>query len=266
MKNLCGGKMMPEYNKLEQLACVAAQYLEDGKTVAVGTGLPLIAANLAQKTHAPNLIIIFEAGGISPIVPTLPISVGDSRTTHKCLMAAGLAESMETMARGLVDYAFLGAAQIDMYGNINSTQIGLDHARPKVRFPGSGGANDFGSLCWETLLVLRPHDIKKFVPKIDFITTPGYLSGPGAREAAGLPPNTGPSHVITDLGVLGFDTQTKRMKIEKVHPGINIATIRENTGFELLLDTKVSETAEPTPEELRLLREIIDPERRIIGR
>jgi len=257
---------MSEYNKLEQMACVSSKYLLDAKTVAVGTGIPLLAANLAQKTHAPNLIIIFEAGGISPIVPKLPISVGDSRTTHKCLIAAGLTESMETMARGIVDYAFLGAAQIDMYGNINSTQIGLDHDHPQVRFPGSGGANDFGSLCWETLLIMRPHDAKKFVPKVDFITTPGYLTGPGAREAAGLPPNTGPTHVITDLGVLGFDAETKWMKIEKTHPGISIAQIQENTGFELLIPDDICETEEPTPEELQLLREVIDPERRIIGR
>jgi len=257
---------MPEYNKLEQMACVASKYLLDGKTVAVGTGIPLLAASLAQKTHASNLIIIFEAGGISPIVPKLPISVGDSRTTHKCLIAAGLTESMETMARGIVDYAFLGAAQIDMYGNINSTQIGLDHDHPQVRFPGSGGANDFGSLCWETLLIMRPHDAKKFVPKVDFVTTPGYLTGPGAREAVGLPPNTGPTHVITDLGVLGFDEETKWMKIEKIHPGISIAQVQENTGFELIVPEDVSETEEPTAEELRLLREVIDPERRIIGR
>ena len=161
---------MPEYNKLEQMACVASKYLLDGKTVAVGTGIPLLAASLAQKTHAPNLILIFEAGGISPIVPKLPISVGDSRTTHKCLIAAGLTESMETMARGIVDYAFLGAAQIDMYGNINSTVIG-EYDKPKIRFPGSGGANDLASLCWKSICMTNQTQ-KRFVEKIDFITTP----------------------------------------------------------------------------------------------
>ncbi len=134
--------------------------------VAVGTGAPCAAAMLAQKTHAPNLVILFEAGGVAPLLPQMPISVGDSRTFFRAVMAAGMAEMMRTCSRGLVDYAFLGGAQIDKYGNINSTVIG-NFEKPKVRFPGSGGANDFASLCWRTLM-LTVHNKSRFVERATF--------------------------------------------------------------------------------------------------
>ena len=129
------------YSELEMMIVVAARELEDGCTVAVGTGAPCAAAMLAQKTTSPNLAIIFEAGGVSPQLPEMPISVGDSRTFYRAVMAAGMADTMETCSRGFVDYTFLGGAQIDPFGNLNSTVIGK-HDKPKVRFPGSGGAND----------------------------------------------------------------------------------------------------------------------------
>ena len=136
----------------------------------------------------------------------MPISVGDSRTFYRGVMATSMADIMETCQRGMIDYTFLGGAQIDAYGNLNSTMIGSDYARPKVRLPGSGGANDLASLCWR-ILVVTNHDRRRFVEKLDFLTTPGYLTGPGAREAAGLPPGTGPYRVITDLAVLGYHEQ-----------------------------------------------------------
>src|SRR3981189_3186838 len=189
------------YNPMELMICCAARLLEDGRTVAVGTGVPGAAGMLAQRTAAPNLVIFFEAGGVAPQLPTMPISVGDSRTFYRGVMATSMADNMETSQRGLGGYTFLGGAQIDPYGNLNSTLIGGDYAKPKVRLPGSGGANDLASFCWRTLIVMN-HDAKNFVPKLDFLTTPGYLTGPGAREAAGLPANTGPFRVITDLCVL----------------------------------------------------------------
>jgi glutaconate CoA-transferase subunit B len=188
---------------MELMICCAARLLEDGCTVAVGTGVPCAAAMLAQRTCSPNLVIFFEAGGVAPRLPTMPISVGDSRTFHQGSMATSMADIMETCQRGMMDYTFLGGAQIDPFGNLNSTMIGDDYAHPKVRFPGSGGANDLASLCWRVLVVTN-HDPRRFVPKLDFVTTPGYLSGPGAREAAGLPAGTGPYRVITDLAVLAF--------------------------------------------------------------
>lgn len=253
------------YNRMELMICTAARFLEDGSTVVVGTGAPCAAAMLAQRTSAPNLMVFFEAGGVGPILPTMPISVGDSRTFYRGLVASSMAEIMEHCQRGFVDYCFLGGAQIDMYGNLNSTMIGTDLQHPKVRFPGSGGANDLASLAWRTMMI-TVQDSRRFTPKLDFITSPGYLTGPGAREAAGLPPGTGPYKVITDLGVIGFDDETKRMRVESVHQGVTREKVVESTGFELLWAPAASETPPPTEDELRVLREEVDPYRYIIGR
>jgi len=238
------------------MACVSSRLLEDGKSALVGTGLPLVSASLAQRFHAPNLLVIFEAGAIGTKIPTIPISVGDSRTCYKAVMAASMDYVMSCAQLGFVDYAFLSAAQMDAYGNLNTTVIG-DHASPKVRLPGSGGGNDTGSLCWRTLILMR-HDKRRFVEKIDFLTTPGYLTGPGAREEAGLPADSGPYKVISQLGVMGFDDETKRMKLISVHPGVTVEDVVENTGFELIIPDEVSETKAPTEIELKLLREEID--------
>ncbi len=251
--------MSRNYTLRELMACVAAKQLEDEKAVAVGTGLPLVATMLAQQTHAPNLVIIFEAGGIAPQLPTLPISVGDSRTIHKALCTTTLIDIMDTISRGYVDYAFLGGAQIDNYGNLNSTMIGDDYEKPKVRFPGSGGANDFGSLAWETLIIMDRHSPRRFVKKVDFITTPGYLYGPGAREEEGLSENTGPSRVITDLCLFDFEPESKRMRLIACHPGVTVEDVIKATGFEIIIADNVRTTDPPTEEELRLLHEVIDP-------
>ena len=253
------------YNDMELMIACAARLLEDGRTVAVGTGAPCAAAMLAQRTAAPNLVILFEAGGVGPQLPTMPISVGDSRTFYRGLMATSMADIMETCQRGLVDYTFLGGAQIDAFGNLNSTLIGGTYHQPKVRLPGSGGANDLASLCWRVLVVTN-HDRRRFVEKLDFITTPGYLSGPGAREAAGLPLGTGPYRVITDLAVLGYHEQTKRMEILSLHPGVTREQVQAATGFVLTSREPLTTTDPPTDDELRILREEVDPHRYILGR
>jgi glutaconate CoA-transferase subunit B len=237
--------------------------LEDGKSVFVGTGLPIIASMLAQRTHAPNLLVVFEAGGIGPKIPAIPISVGDSRTFHKAVMAASMDYVMSCAQLGHIDYGFLGAAQIDQFGNLNTTCIG-QHDQPKTRLPGSGGANDLGSLCWRTIVLIR-QDTRKFVERLDYLTTPGYLSGPGAREKAGLPRNTGPYRVITQLGVMGFDTESKRMNLVSTHPGVSVKDIVDNTGFKLIIPEDVPTTERPSSEELRLLREELDPNKIVIG-
>jgi len=247
------------YSLKELMAVVAAKQLLDEKAVAVGTGLPLVAAMFAQLTHAPNLVIFFEAGGIAPQLPTLPISVGDSRTIHKALCTTTLIDIMDSMRRGFIDYAFLGGAQIDKYGNLNSTMIGNDYEKPKVRFPGSGGANDFGSLAWETLIIMDRHSPRRFIEKIDFITTPGFLYGPGAREEEGLSENTGPSRVITDLCLMDFEPESKGMRLIATHPGITVDDVIKATGFELIIADDVEITKPPTEEDLRLLHEVIDP-------
>jgi len=256
---------MSTYTPMELMICAASRELADGTTVAVGTGLPCAAAMLAQKTHAPNLVVCFEAGGVAPLLPTMPVSVGDSTTIHKALLATSMADVMQFCQRGLIDATFLSGAQIDPFGNLNSTMIGTDYARPKVRLPGSGGANDLASFCWRTLIVMK-HDAKKFVPKLDFLTTPGYLSGPGAREAAGLPANTGPHRVITDLAILDFHPETKRMRVKSLHPGKSLAQVQAATDFELATGDDPQETPAPTDRELAILRNEVDPGRYILGR
>jgi glutaconate CoA-transferase subunit B len=255
--------MAPDYNMMELMICVASRYLEDGKSVAVGTGAPCAAAMLAQKTNSPNLVVLFEAGGVAPQLPEMPISVGDSRTFYRAVMAAGMVDTMTACARGQVDYAFLGGAQIDKYGNINSTVIG-DYHKPKVRFPGSGGANDFASLCWRTM-IMTVHSRTRFVETCDFITSPGFLTGEGAREAAGLPEG-GPYKIVTDLGVMGFDEKTKAMMIDSLHPGADVDNVLSETGFELIVPDEIGATEPPTEEELRILRDEVDPLKLVIGR
>jgi glutaconate CoA-transferase, subunit B len=256
---------MMTYTAMELMICCAARALEDRSTVAVGTGIPCAAAMLAQRTHAPSLVILFEAGGVAPMLPTMPISVGDSRTFYRGVMATSMADIMETCQRGLIDYTFLGGAQIDAFGNLNSTLIGADYQHPKVRLPGSGGANDLASLCWK-ILVVTAHDRRRFVDKLDFLTTPGYLTGPGAREAAGLPPGTGPHRVITDLAVLGFHTTTRRMEVLSLHPGISLDQVRQSTGFALEVHDPLAITPPPTDAELCILRVEVDPHRYVLGR
>jgi len=257
--------MTLQYNAMELMICVAARELEDGATLAVGTGAPCAAAMLAQKLNSPSLSILFEAGSISPQLPEMPISVGDSRAGHKAVMVSTMGAIMDTCQRGYVDYTFLGGAQIDMYGNLNSTYIGGTHQKPKVRFPGSGGANDFGSFCWK-MMVLTVQDARRFVEKCDFITTPGWLQGGNSRFEAGLPEGTGPYKVFTNMAVMDFEPESKRMRIISINPGYSLKDIQDNCGFELLKAAQITETEPPTEIELKILREEVDPHRYDIGR
>jgi glutaconate CoA-transferase subunit B len=252
------------YNLTELLACVAAGLLQDGCSAFVGTGFPILAAMLAQRTHAPGLLIIFEAGGIGPQVPVLPISVGDSRTYYKASAASSMHDVMSAAQAGYVDYGFLGGSAMDCYGNVNTTVIG-DWSHPKARLPGSGGANDLGSFCWRTIYVMRKQSPRTFVKKMDFITTPGYLTGPGARERAGLPAGCGPYRVITQLGVYGFDDVTKRLQLLALHPGVTVGQVQEASEFEIIIPAEIAVSPEPTAEQLRILREI-DPRGLVIGK
>ena len=252
-----------DFNPTELMACTASRVLKDGKAVFVGTGLPIIASMLAQRTHAPNLLIVFEAGGIGPIIPAIPISVGDSRTFHKAIMAASMDYVMCCAQQGHIDYGFLGAAQIDQYGNLNTTCIG-SHEKPKTRLPGSGGANDLGSLCRQTIVLMR-QDTQRFVKKLDYLTTPGYLTGFDAREKVGLPKGTGPYRIITQLGVYDFDNYTKRMRVVSVHPGVKIPDLQSNSDFDLITPESIPMTDPPSKAELALLREVIDPNKIVIG-
>lgn len=252
------------YNGTELLATVASRMLSDGCSVFVGTGLPVIAGMLAQKTHAPKLLIFFEAGSIGPIVPQLPISVGDSRTIHQAVAASSMHDLMSMCQAGYADFGFLGAAQIDSFGNINTTLIG-PHDRPITRLPGSGGANDVGSFAHKTIVIMRQSK-RSFVEKVDFITTPGYLGGGDSRDRTGLPLGTGPYRVITQYAVYDFDKHTKHMRLKALHPGVDIETVRAHSSFEIYIPPEVGVSPTPSEEELRLLREEIDPNGIVIGK
>ena len=247
------------YTKTELMICVAARLFQDGTTAFIGTGVPMLAAMLANKTIAPNLVPVFEFGGTGAILENLPRAVGESRTFHKALCASGICDTMETAQRGFIDYGFLGGAQIDCYGNLNTTTIG-DHDHPKARLPGSGGGNDVGSLCWMTVALMQ-HDTRRFVPKVDFVTTPGYLTGYGAREAAGLPRGSGPINVVSTLALMDYEPATCRMRLVSTNPGVTVQEVIANTGFELIVPERVGVNEPPSAQELRLLREEIDPAR-----
>ena len=250
------------YTAAELLCVMAARYLRDGQTVFAGVGLPLLAVALAKRTHAPHLTMIVEGGVIgAEVVPgRLPISTNEMRLAHRATMLHPITDTFHFAQRGLIDVGFIGGAQIDQYGNINTSVIG-PYERPKVRLPGSGGANDIASLCSEVTIVTL-HERRRFVPRVDFITSPGGLSGPGARQAAGL--HFGRvARVITHLGLFGFDPASGRLRLDALHPGRTVEMVREQTGFEVLLAPEIGTTAPPTETELAILRRL-DAERRFL--
>jgi glutaconate CoA-transferase subunit B len=248
-----------DYSPTELMICIAARLMKEARTAFIGTGIPMLAAALAKKLYNPDLIAIFEFGGIGASLEDLPRAVGEARTFYRAMVATGICDVMETAQRGLIEYGFLGGAQIDPYGNLNTTVIG-PHEKPGVRLPGSGGANDVGSLCWRTIAIMK-HEKKRFVERVDFITTPGYLDVPGARERAGLPAGTGPYRVVTDLALLGYDEATKRMMLLATHPGVTVERVLENTGFALIVPKEVAQSEPPSADELRVLRTEVDPQR-----
>src|SRR6059036_3631889 len=247
----------------ELLAVVAARELRDDTTVFAGVGVPLLAAALARARHAPRLTLVIEGGIIGPeIAPgQLPISTNEMRAGRRAQMLPGITDAFLFAQRGFVDVGFMGGAQIDQYGNINTTAIG-DYWKPKVRLPGTGGANDIASLCREVIIVTA-HEKRRFVPRVDFVTSPSWVRGDGSRRAAGLLFG-GVSRVVTTLGILGFDPDSKRMRIEATHPGVSTDTVRGNTGFPLLEAPRVEVTEPPSDDELAMLR-ALDPERRFLG-
>jgi acyl CoA:acetate/3-ketoacid CoA transferase beta subunit len=248
-----------EVSSTERLVCAAARMMKGRSSVFIGTGIPMLAAALAKRLYAPGLLPIFEFGGVGASLKNLPLGVGESRTFEGSYTAQGITEVMESAQRGLVMDGFLGGAQIDPFGNLNTTVIG-DHDRPKVRLPGSGGGNDVGAFCWRTIVLMK-HERKRFVEKVDFITTPGYPGGPGGRERVGLPEGTGPYRVVTDLGIFDFPPETRRMRLIALFPGATLEGVRAETGFAVDADDTLETVAPPTEEEIRLLRDEIDRDR-----
>jgi glutaconate CoA-transferase subunit B len=248
----------------ELLAVMGARQLRDDTTVFAGVGVPLLAAALAQQRHAPRLTMVIEGGIIGPRIRPgrLPISTNEMRAAHRATMLPGITDTFLFAQRGFLDVGFMGGAQIDEHGNINTSVLGQDYWRPRVRLPGTGGANDIASLCRE-VIILAAHEKRRFVPRVDFLTSPGWIEGDGSRRRAGLLFG-GVSRVVTTLGIFGFDGHRRRMRIEARHPGVSVDAIRAATGFELLEAPAIAETEPPTEEELATLR-ALDPERRFLG-
>ena len=245
-----------QFSTLELMAVCGSRQIRNGDVVFIGTGLPLIAAMLAKKTHAPKAKIVYEAGFIDSNAKDIALSIADSRLGYEAAAAIGLIETLGLMLQGgHVDVGFVGAAQIDEYGNINTTLIG-SFDKPTVRLPGSGGGNDIISSA-KRIVVIMTHEKRKMVKKLDYLTSPGFLDGPGAREKAGLL-GGGPSLVVTNLCQMDFDPKTKRIRLATIHPGVTSQQVVENSGFDLIVPETVPETELPTLEELKLLREI-DP-------
>ena len=245
------------YTASELLAVMSARLLLDGQIIFAGVGIPLLAATLAQRVHAPSLTILFEGGVIGPfIVPgELPPSTNEQRCTRKANMVLPITDVMLLLQRGYIDIGFMGGAQIDRYGNLNSSFIG-DPEQPKIRLPGTGGGNDISSLT--NMIVAMKHEKRRFVPKVDFITSPGFLGGGTSRADAGLV-SGGMFRVVTDLAIMGFDEQSKEMKVLSLHEGVSNEQVQDNTGFDLAFDDTVQTTQPPAPEELAVVREL-DPE------
>jgi len=246
------------YGKTELMVIEASRYIKDGEIVFTGVGLPVIAATLAQKRHAPNMTIIVESGVVDPQLELVPLSIADSKIMRKAAMLGSLREVVGCiLQRGMVDVGFLGAAQIDQYANLNATVIG-DYYKPKVRFPGSGGANPIASHA-KRLLIITPHQERRFVEKVDYITSPGYIDGPSGRENAGLRNRHPGITIITDLCVMGIDSTLGKLRLLKLMPGATVEQVVEKTAFELIMAPQVDIVDLPTESELSLLREI-DPE------
>jgi glutaconate CoA-transferase subunit B len=250
---------MTAYTLTELMAVTAAHEIADGEVVFAGTGLPMLGAMLAQRTHAPRCCIIFEAGTVASRLAHLPMSVGDPRAMRGAAMAAGLIEVFSyVLQAGRVDVGFLSGAQIDRFGNINSTSIGVDPTHPQVRFSGSGGACDIACLAKRTVIIAI-HEKRRFPERIDYVTSPGWLAGGDSRARAGLV-RGGPSVVVTTTGVMRFHADSHVMYLASFHPGLSAQQVADDTGFPLEPEGAV-ETPEPSAEEIAILRDAVDPER-----
>lgn len=246
-----------DYTASELMTINAARLLRDGDVVFVGVGLPNLACNLARRTHAPKLTMIYEAGVVGAQPARLPLSIGDPTLVSGAATVCSMYEIFAFyLQRGLIDVGFLGGAQIDRFGNVNATVIG-DYAHPKVRLPGSGGSAEIAAWANRTYL-LTPHQKRRFPETCDFVTGAGFLSGHGARQATSVR-GGGPQAVVTDIGILAPD-ESGELVLTALHPSRMADEARANTGWPLRAAESVRVTEAPTEGELRLLREELDPE------
>jgi len=251
-----------DYTPSELMAVAGARELQDGEVVAVGLGLPVVASFLAKQTHAPNMTILFELGVIDPQPIHQGVGLADPRVWYRAKVLSSFVDILGTVLhRGLVDVGFLGGLETDPYGNLNTTLVG-DPRGEFRHMVGSGGANDIASCARRTIIILR-HEARKLRKAISFVTSPGYISGGDSRAQSGL--RGGPSRVITDKAIFGFEPESKKMKLISIHPGITLEEVLGNMGFAPLVPPKVLATEPPEASQLQLIRETIDPKRMYMG-
>lgn len=247
-----------EYTASELMTINASRLLRDGDRVFVGVGLPNLACNLARRTHAPNLMMIYESGVVGAQPTRLPLSIGDPTLVSGSSLVCSMYDIFTLyLQRGNVDVGFLGGAQIDRFGNINATVVG-DYHNPKVRLPGSGGSMEIAA--WANrCYIITPHQKRRLPEKVDFCTSAGFLDGRARRDAAGLR-GGGPQALVTDLGILEPD-ETGELILTALHPGVAVEKVLENTGWALKTAASLRVTEPPAPEELRIMREDLDPQK-----
>jgi len=241
----------------EMMAVAAARALAGRRSCFVGIGLPSTAANLARRVHAPDLVLVYESGTIGAKADRLPLSIGDGELAATADAVVSVPEVFNYWLQpGRIDVGFLGAAQLDRYGNLNTTVIGPDYRKPTVRLPGAGGAPEIAASCREVFVMVR-HGRRAFVERVDFVTSVGFGDGPAARARLGLR-GRGPVLVVTDLGVMEPDPETCELTLNRVHPGVPVDAVRAATGWRLAVAPSIVESEPPTGDELSVLRDLVE--------
>jgi glutaconate CoA-transferase, subunit B len=255
--------MASEYSPSEMMAAVAARELKDGEVTFVGIGLPNLACNLARALQAPDLVLIYESGAVGAVPERLPVSIGDPSLVTGSLMVCSMADVFQLfLQNGKIEVGFLGGAQIDRWGNINTTVIG-SYEKPKVRLPGSGGAAEIAVHAKRVLIISRLNN-RAFPAEVDFITSPGQRCRGTSRKDLGMP-GAGPVKVITDRGILESDPTTGEMILTALYPEVTVDEVKANVGWELKVRDRLDQVAPPTARELHLLREVLDPHKHFLG-
>ncbi len=242
----------------EEVMTVAAARALVGRTSCfVGIGLPSTAANLARRLHAPDLVLVYESGAIGAKPARLPLSIGDGELAETADAVVSVPEIFNYWLQpGRIDVGFLSAAQLDRFGNLNTTVVGGDYRHPQTRLPGAGGAPEIAAACREVILIVR-QSRRTFVERVDFVTSVGFGAGPGDRERLGLH-GRGPGLVITDLGVLEPDPTSCELTLTRLHPGVDLAAVTAATGWRLAVAPELGVTPEPTADELAVLRDLVE--------
>jgi glutaconate CoA-transferase, subunit B len=254
-----------DFTTSELMASAVARRIRNDDVAFIGIGIPLMAGIVAVSTHAPRAILVYEGGGIGARTRRVPWSISDNPTTDNALAAAQMWRVFGDQQRGLITLGIIGGAEIDRFGNLNTTVIlgsGGTYSRPRIRLPGSGGANDIASSAGRLIIMMRLQK-GKFVDRVHYITSPGFLSGPGAREKAGLR-GKGPVVVVTEKCTFGFEEETKEMVLQTLHPGQTVEAIRELVAWDLKVSPALKETETPTEEEIRIMKSF-DPMGFILG-